>query len=72
MVGTELKSFFYLYGVGGALFLGTFILAYLRGSFDLKSNDDRRVVIFLLVGYAAYIGFHAITQFILPGSGGTP
>jgi len=72
MVGTELKSFLYLYGVGGALFLGTFFLAYLRGSFDWKLRDDRRIALFLIVGYAAYIGYHAITQFVLPGSGGTP
>ncbi len=71
-MGTELKSFLYLYGVGGTLFLGTFFLAYLRGSFDWGSTEDRRTALYLVGGYALFIAFHAITQFYLPGTGGTP
>ncbi len=71
-MGTELQSFLYLYGVGGALFIGTFVLAYLRGSFDWHLSEDRRIVLFLLAGYVAYIGYHAITQFMLPGMAVAP
>ncbi len=69
-MGTEWTSFFYLYGVGGLVFVGSLVLALRRGALDLKTSDGRKVLWFLILGYAAYMAFHALTQFILPGWGG--
>ncbi|NUN95118.1 MAG: hypothetical protein HUU16_02995 [Candidatus Omnitrophica bacterium] len=69
-MGTEWASFFYLYGVGGFVFVGSLILARKRGALDLETRDGRKVLRYLILGYAAYIAFHALTQFVLPAWGG--
>jgi hypothetical protein len=69
---TELLSFFYLYGVGGVLFLASLVLLLRRGALDLQTGHGKRILLFLLVGYGAYIAYHAATQFVLPGMGVTP
>lgn len=71
-MSTELLSFLYLYTVGGLLFVGGLWLGVKRGAVDLQDRHGRRTVIMLLGGYAAYILFHALTQFVLPGMGGSP
>lgn len=67
---TELISFLYLYGVGGILFLGSILLAWKRGALDLQTSGGRKVLTFLILGYAAYIAYHAVSQFVLPGAVG--
>lgn len=67
---TELLSFLYLYGVGGALFLGSLFLAWKRGALDVTTPSGKRILAFLIVGYGVYIAYHALTQFVLPGSVG--
>ena len=67
---TELISFLYLYGVGGALFVGSIFLAWKRGALDLQTSGGKKVLAFLVLGYAVFIAYHAVTQFVLPGAVG--
>lgn len=66
---SDLTSFFYLYGVGGALFVGTLTLAWNRKAIDPTREEDRSTLYYLFLGYAVYIVYHAVSQFILPGLG---
>jgi hypothetical protein len=68
----EVLSFVYLYAVGGVLFLGSLLLLVRRGALNLKSSEGRGWVTVLVLGYGAYMAFHVVTQFVLPGMGGTP
>jgi hypothetical protein len=68
---TELLSFIYLYGVGGAIFLASLCLLLRRSALDLRTGHGRHILAYLFVGYGAYFAFHTITQFILPGMGVT-
>ena len=66
---TELLSFIYLYGVGGAIFLASLALLVCRGALDLRASQGKRILLYLFVGYGVYIAYHTVTQFILPGMG---
>lgn len=56
----------YEYTVGGVFFFVTLYLCLRPGASDLKNPSDRRAVIYLVGGFAGYLG--VITAWILIAS----
>ena len=62
-------SWFYLYGVGGALYAaGTFWCLRL-GVLDLREPRERQIFVAATVCLALFAGAHALFQFVLPFAG---
>lgn len=53
-------QFGYQYLVGGLFFLVTFYLCFRPGASDLDNPSDRRAFIYLIIGFVAYLGGHAL------------
>ena len=53
-------QFGYQYVVGGLFFFITLYLCFRPGASDPQNPSDRRALIYLLIGFAGYLGGHAL------------
>ncbi|MBT3478929.1 MAG: hypothetical protein HOA15_03015 [Candidatus Marinimicrobia bacterium] len=52
--------FFYLYGLGGILFIAGIFITIKAGSFDLNRKDHKKWMWILLFGFVWYLMMHAL------------
>lgn len=59
-------SWFYLYGVGGAVYAAGALWCVRMGVLDLSEPRERRVFVVATLCLALFAGVHALFQFVLP------
>jgi len=50
----------YQYAVGGLFFFVTLYLCFRPGASDTHNPSDKRALIYLLAGFAGYLGMHTL------------
>lgn len=62
-------SWYYMYGVGGLIYLLGVIAGLKTGVLDLSIKKDRNVFVGMTACLVLFAGVHALFQFVLPASG---
>jgi hypothetical protein len=60
-------SFIYYFAVGGVILLASIALAWMSGDQSWKRKEDRRCLVFLLVGFLMYFALYLLWQLYAMG-----